>query len=347
MRTDVLIVGFGLAGWAMTESLQKANKSFVVIDNVPHAPSSSRAATGIYNPTVLKRFRAIDRAQKLMDYSIPYYKQRKYKSIDHPNEILRVLSTAAEQNDWLVAADKPSLARFLDPTIQMSPNVHIHAPHGVGTVQQTGWIDVPALLNNAKDALSTKGIFIHERFDHASLTMASSGIEYKQWKASYVVFAEGVGILTNPWFSSLPLIPNKGEWLVISCPGLGLDQIIKGSVFIVPLGEDRYRVGATYNRDCEEASVTNKARIWLEEQISKYVKLPFTVLSHGAGLRPTVPDRRPLLGQHPKHPRLACINGLGSRGVLWAPYAAFLLTDSLFQGKSIPNEFDIHRFMPF
>ena len=238
MRTDVLIVGFGLAGWAMTESLQKANKSFVVIDNAPHAPSSSRAATGIYNPTVLKRFRAIDRAQKLMDYSIPYYKQRKYKSIDHPNEILRVLSTTAEQNDWLVAADKPSLARFLDPTIQMSPNVHIHAPHGVGTVQQTGWIDVPALLNNAKDALSTKGIFIYERFDHASLTMASSGIEYKQWKASYVVFAEGVGILTNPWFSSLPLIPNKGEWLVISCPGLGLDQIIKGSVFIVPLGED-------------------------------------------------------------------------------------------------------------
>jgi glycine/D-amino acid oxidase-like deaminating enzyme len=347
MQTDVLIVGFGLAGWAMTESLQKANKSFVVIDSGSQAPSSSRAATGIYNPTVLKRFRAINCAQKLMDYSIPYYKQKKYESNNHPNEILRVLTSTAEQNDWIVAADKPDLAHFLSPTIQTSPYTHIDAPHGVGTVQQTGWVDVPALLNSAKDELITKGVFVHENFAHASLTLTNTEIEYKQWKASYVVFAEGVGILTNPWFSSLPLIPNKGEWLVISCPGLGLDQIIKGSVFIVPLGDDRYRVGASYTHDYKHALATKRARIWLEDQLNKYVRLPFKVLSHGAGLRPTVPDRKPLLGQHPKHPQLVCINGLGSRGVLWAPYAAFLLTDSLFQGRSIPKEFDLRRFLPF
>jgi glycine/D-amino acid oxidase-like deaminating enzyme len=113
------------------------------------------------------------------------------------------------------------------------------------------------------------------------------------------------------------------------------------------LGDDRYRVGASYIRDYKHASATKKARIWLEDQLKKHVKLPFTVLNHGVGLRPTVPDRKPLLGQHPKHPQLACINGLGSRGVLWAPYAASLLTDSLFQGRLVPKEFDLRRFLPF
>ena len=103
-------------------------------------------------------------------------------------------------------------------------------------MRHTRWVDVSALLNNAQEELITKGVFIHESFAHALLRFNNTGMEYKQWKASYVVFAEGVGILTNPWFSSLPLIPNKGEWLVISCPGLGLDQIIKGECFYCPFG---------------------------------------------------------------------------------------------------------------
>jgi flavin-dependent dehydrogenase len=32
MQHDVLIVGFGLAGWALTEVLKQEGKSFVVFD---------------------------------------------------------------------------------------------------------------------------------------------------------------------------------------------------------------------------------------------------------------------------------------------------------------------------
>ena len=78
MHRDVLIVGFGLAGWALTEALTKEGKSFVVFD--PCAESSSKVATGIYNPVVLKRFRAIYGADELMAHSLPFYKQAKYAS---------------------------------------------------------------------------------------------------------------------------------------------------------------------------------------------------------------------------------------------------------------------------
>jgi cation diffusion facilitator CzcD-associated flavoprotein CzcO len=45
MQHDVLIVGFGLAGWALTEDLKQEGKSFVAFD--AEKKSSSSVATGI------------------------------------------------------------------------------------------------------------------------------------------------------------------------------------------------------------------------------------------------------------------------------------------------------------
>ena len=344
MHVDVLIVGFGLAGWATTASLEKANKSFLVFE-APQAAASSRAATGIYNPTVLKRFRAIDQAKTLMQHSIAAYKQSDGILFNHSTNILRILASIAEQNDWAVAADRPELALFLAPNITHMYNKHVRAPYGVGRVLHTGWIDIPAMLDAAQANLMETERLRQACFDYASLQFTPTGVAYKGITSDYVIFTEGIGMNANSWFSSLPLLPNKGEWLIVSCPGLEEKRILKGSVFIVPLGGDTYRIGATYSKDFSSVDPTDSARDWLEKQFRKYVKLPYTVLSHGAGLRPTTPDRKPLIGQHPTHPALACINGLGSRGVLWAPYAANLLINALFYGEKIPEALDLNRFM--
>ena len=72
--------------------------------------------------------------------------------------------------------------------------------------------------------------------------------------------------------------------------------------------------------------------------------VPFEVLSHQAAIRPTVGDRRPLVGAHPLHPHLWVLNGLGTRGVLNAPYCAQMLYQAVFEGKEIPPEMDVARF---
>ncbi len=41
-----------------------------------------------------------------------------------------------------------------------------------------------------------------------------------------------------------------------------------------------------------------------------------------AGVRPTVKDRRPLIGTHPMHSQLHVLNGLGTRGVMLGPAMA-------------------------
>ena len=67
---------------------------------------------------------------------------------------------------------------------------------------------------------------------------------------------------------------------------------------------------------------TEKGKQWLLEKIEKMIDVPFIIEKHVTHMRPTVKDRRPLLGQHPNHPNMYVLNGMGSRGVLTAPLAA-------------------------
>ena len=82
----------------------------------------------------------------------------------------------------------------------------------------------------------------------------------------------------------------------------------------------------------------------LLEGLEGFVKCPYEVLSHEAAVRPTVSDRRPLVGQHPSHKNLYLLNGLGSRGVLIAPYAAKQLVDFIEIQKELDPEMNISRF---
>ena len=62
-------------------------------------------------------------------------------------------------------------------------------------------------------------------------------------------------------------------------------------------------------------------------------------------IRPTIKDRRPLVGTHPIHPNLAVLNGLGTRGVMIAPTAAKQLYNYLENGVDVDKEYSILRFL--
>ena len=151
-------------------------------------------------------------------------------------------------------------------------------------------------------------------------------------------------MLQNPWFNYLPLQGTKGEYLTIHAPGLAEDRIIKASVFLIPLGQDRYRVGATYAWNDFSQEPTTAAREQLLEKVRRFLRCDFRITGQTAGIRPTVPDRRPLVGVHPEYDSLFLLNGLGSRGVLLAPYAAEQLVRFSEDGQPLPEAMDLSRF---
>ena len=120
--------------------------------------------------------------------------------------------------------------------------------------------------------------------------------------------------------------------------------MINKAVFILPVGNNIYKVGATYEWTDLTEHTTDKGRSELIEKLQKVLKVSFTIIDHQAGIRPTVNDRRPLIGLHPQHSVLCVFNGLGTKGVMLAPYFAKQFADHLEHNLPHEKEVDIKRF---
>ena len=185
---------------------------------------------------------------------------------------------------------------------------------------------------------------MRDSFDYDALEDSGEECLYKNMRFKSVVFAEGFGLHKNPYFNHLPLSGTKGEILLIRSEHLQLPVIVNSGIFILPLGDGIYRVGATYGHQDKTNVPTPAGRAELEEKLRTVLLCEFEVIGHEAGVRPTTRDRQPLLGTHPDHQRFAVLNGLGTRGVLFAPTLARLLYFHLEEGAPIPPNFNINRF---
>jgi glycine/D-amino acid oxidase-like deaminating enzyme len=345
MQVDYIIVGIGLAGISFCEQLKAHNKTFVVFDNA--SQQSSTVAGGLYNPVVLKRFTAVWKCKEQLDLALPMYANLEAKlgvKLDYKMPVYRKFASQEEQNDWFAASDKPILSEYLSPKIIKNGNKSIDAPYGYGEVLETGRIDVKTLIEAYKGHLLSHGLFVESVFGYEDLKIEADTIQYENIIAKHVVFAEGFGVKQNPFFKDLPLVPAKGELLTIYAPDLKIDYVLKAGVFLIPLGDDLYIVGATYEWKDLSSKVTDLAKEELVTKLGKLINCEFEVVNQVAGIRPTVKDRRPLVGQHAKHKNMFVLNGLGTRGVMIGPYVAQQLYNFIEKGMPLEKEIDIARF---
>ncbi len=344
---DYIIVGFGLAGLTFTEQLRKNNKSFIVISSLEK--SSSIVAGGMYNPVILKRFTLAWEASGHLKTALPFYKELEtylQKSFLIPLPLYRILNSIEEQNNWHIATDKPSLSPYLDTQLIENKNKNITANYKFGVVTQSGRLKVKSLIQHYVKKLKQTKQFIAENFDYTALNHTTNSINYKNYTAKHLIFCEGFGMKNNPYFNYLPLKPSKGETITIVAPELNLEAIVKSGVFILPTAKkNEYLVGATYNWTDETWDATTTGKEQLQQKLEKFIICPYTIVKQAAGIRPTVKDRRPLLGQHPKHPNIYVLNGLGTRGVMVAPTVSKQLYDFIAFKKPLNTEIDIKRFL--
>ena len=345
MKTDYILVGSGLAGIAMAEELRNRGLTFVVFEN--DSQTSSLVAGGMYNPVVLKRFNPVWKGAEQLETALPFYRRLEERfggRYDHSLDILRIFKSIEEQNNWFSACDKPRLKPFLVSKIENNLNGSVVADHQMGRVRGTGRVVVRDLVKDYRKSLREQGKLVRETFEHQKLEIREDGVLYGQFEAGRIVFCEGNGMSGNPYFRNLPLEGTKGELITIHAPDLQLKEVLKSAVFVMPLGEDLYKVGATFNWTDKTNDPTEGGRAELVEKLRKVISCEFEVRDHEAGVRPTTQDRRPLVGIHPRHPRLALLNGLGTRGVMTAPFVAKQLADLLESGVPLDPEIDIARF---
>lgn len=346
MQVDYIIVGIGLAGISFCEQLKTNNKSFVVFDD--ESQQSSVVAGGLYNPVVLKRFTSVWKSKAQLQMALPMYanleKTLNFK-LDYKIPVYRKFASLEEQNDWFTASDKPSLSEYLSTNLIKNKNDAINAPFGFGEVLHTGRIDVKCLIDSYKKHLLERQVLLTESFDYDAIKVLANSAEYKNIKSNHIVFAEGFGVVRNPFFKQLPLVPTKGELLIIESPELQINFVLKSGVFLIPLENSQYIVGATYDWDDTTNKTTNKAKETLLGKLERLINCPFKIINQVAGIRPTVKDRRPLVGQHTTYKSLYVLNGLGTRGVMIGPYVAHQLYNFIENGIPLEKDIDIKRFL--
>ncbi len=209
---------------------------------------------------------------------------------------------------------------------------------------KTGRIDTKKLVESYRTYLEDKALIRFENFEYQELHLTDNSITYKDVTTSKIVFCEGFGITKNPYFKYLPLNEAKGELLTIHAPELNIDFLLKSTLFVMPLGANYYKVGATFNWTDKTSNPSEEGKEELVEKLKKVINVPYTIVSQSAGIRPTVAGRRPLVGLHPENAKLIVLNGLGTRGVMIAPTVAKNLFNHLEKGEELDKEVDIKRF---
>jgi glycine/D-amino acid oxidase-like deaminating enzyme len=320
-------------------------KSILVLDN--NSQNSSKIAGGLYNPVILKRFSQVGQAKEhllVMNEFFSALEKKLNTQVDYKTPILRKFFSIEEQNNWFAASDKMNLAPYLSTRLITKKYESIDSPFGYGEVLQTGYVDTALLLKKYKNYLITNQLFLEESFDYVLLQEETDGIRYNDIQARHIIFAEGFGMHANPYFQHLPLDGTKGELLIIKAPLLDLDVILNTSVFILPLGNDLFKIGATYNWEDKTALPTEAGKNELVERIKEIITCDFEIMEHHAGVRPTVKDRKPLVGTYEHHNSIHILNGLGTRGVMLGPAMAKALFENIEYQKPLDRFVDIKRF---
>lgn len=343
-KTEYAIVGWGLSGAVLAWELYFRNKSVVIFDSgVNH---STRTAAGIVNPIVFKRLTKSWKADTLMPKAESFYLKIEAKlgqKIIESKHIYKVFTSFEDENNWMVKQSDDRFSKYLFP---IDSSIHINqvqADYGYGVVNTFGNLNTQLFLDASKAFFISNGYqFVDEPFEYQELI--TEGLIYKNDSFNRLLFCEGVGIQHNPFFSYLPLKPTHGDTLIVESDEFDFDHILNKNMFIMRLKGNQFKVGATYNWELTDPITTEAGKNELIEKLKQFTQFPFKVISQQAGIRPTVKDRRPLIGSHPKHENIYVFNGMGTKGVMIAPFFANELIDFIENGIELDKEVDIKRY---
>ena len=338
-KVDYIIVGDGYAALFFAHQLIKNNKSFYLFSE--GKKSASFVSAGIINPAVLKRFTTFWLAQEQIDSlkktlsEIEGYTHKNYL-IEKP--ILRVFHDEKEKELWLKKSNEISF--LSNDFIKINS---IKNPFGCGKVNHSARLNVRDFFTDLMNYLEQNSHLIKEKFDYNLIKTENS--TYKDIQFKNIIFAEGMAVKENPYFSEIPVEANKGHHLEVKLSEkIDDDFTIKKKHFIFPLNENTYYYGGTYDREQTHHKIDDSAVEKLTNALAEFYPNDFEVTQVKFGFRPTVKDRRPIVGAHSEFKNFYVFNGLGARGILNGNYFAINLYNHLDNGEEIHPEVDLKRF---
>ena len=341
-----LIVGQGLAGTLLAFSLLEKGEKVLIADDSKH-PSASQVAAGMWNPVTFKRLAASWLAKEMleeMNHTFGKLEEKLQSRFFHLLPVARIFNSIQDANFWDEKSDHPEVGRYLSARSNKSVQENFDSPFGNSEVNECGWLNVPLFREASKNYFIQHENYSEESVNEDDVQFTSDGVLWKGKQFDKLILCNGIGV--NKWkgLEGLDLIPNHGQVLDLKIENLELDAIVNFGQFLLPFGNNKFRLGATYNWNEVPDEPTEEAKELLLNELNLRLNKSILVESQKTGFRPTTRDRRPIIGFAKGNNLLGVFGGLGSKGVLLAPYFAKLFSSVLTEGVSIPKEVNAARF---
>jgi glycine oxidase len=318
------IVGQGLAGTCLAWHLRQRGVEFTIADR-GHG-GSSRVAAGLINPVTGKNFEPSARIGVFLPEAIGFYQKLETalgSTFWHPLPVIRLAADEAEWRKMQEKSKRPEVAAWVADKHPACP------PGWCGALELHGGgrLDTRAFLDASRSFFAERGIYRTE-------TVTSID--------SQTVLCDGAaGLLTGRCGEHRCA---KGEVLTITASGWDGSAIrVGGGGWLVPLGDGRFKAGSTYEWNQPDDVPTSEGRRKVETIIRKLGGADFTVTAHEAGVRPILRRSEPLVGPLPCGAWM--LNGLGSKGSLYAPGMARRLAAWMLDGEAVDPAMDIRVFL--
>jgi glycine/D-amino acid oxidase-like deaminating enzyme len=337
----ILVVGQGIAGTMLAWSLRRQGAQAYLADAILPG-SASAVAAGIINPVTGKRFVKSWRFDTFFPAAQNAYQALEAElgvSFWQEALIVRLLATPAEANDWSARCALPDYAHYLSELPnggQWSP--FLKPGFRFGAIRHAARVHFPILINAFREKARMEQFLLEKSIDYQDIARLKRDFDY-------LVFCEGYRAVDNPFFPNLPWQTAKGEALRIRFQprfdANGIAEMLKKTMTLVPLGDGTFWAGGSYQWHFPDLLPSAGERDFILQHLQSMLAVPFETIGHTAGIRPTVKDRRPLIGQSPVDSNVFIFNGLGTKAALLAPYWAEHLAAHFLNGKRLDSEVDI------
>ena len=202
----------------MAWRLACSGSSFKIINDKSLA-SASQIAAGIINPITGKWMTKSWNIDNLLPEALETYLSiEKTLNIKILNEIpiRRYFLNINDLDRAKKRIKNPRYSTYINKinSYNEGPSV-LKDSYGSIEISKGCWINLPLLLSHLEIFFLSKNLYVESYFDPNRLTKngSSNRWEYDNLSSKNVIFCQGIHSLRNKYFSSLPIIPIKGEIL--------------------------------------------------------------------------------------------------------------------------------------
>lgn len=347
----ILIIGQGLAGTALAWQLWRRGVPFLIADR-DEPVTCSKIAAGLVTPITGMRLNLNWRFDELRAEAAAFYRDVEARLggvFYHELDQVRLFRSGEERALFRRRLEQPELAARVTRVEwgdcgAQALGAGFHAPFGGFEQRGGGFLDTAAWLAASRAFFTRHGCQTQGEVDLDSCS--KEGLPVWRDEAFHAaIFCQGWQAARHPWFDWVPFQSARGSILSGTADGWTETRVVNGGgCWLLRRPDGTLRAGPTYEPRFDPARPHEPDPEKLEAlrgRLAHLVKAPVTWQGASTAVRPIVRRAKLLLGRHPARAHVGLINGLGSKGVLRAPWAARKLVEHWLDALPLEAEIDL------